>query len=156
MKRGRKNPPCSLPQTTERSPCSTFPIWAKSSERNQELMMFEKAISPASRKRPRIANWRQDLFTSINRSIFAVDGLLLIRFCVQSSAQQAIDREAIVAARQQQYEQQKCQARNYVSMKLIERLFQQMAEGHNRKNNSQTNNRAARPPTENTRAPATS
>ena len=44
----------------------TFPIWAKSSERNHELIMFEKAISPARRNKPKIAYGRQDFFTTIN------------------------------------------------------------------------------------------
>ena len=29
----------------------------------EELMIVEKAIRPAERKRPGIANWRQDVFT---------------------------------------------------------------------------------------------
>src|ERR1700738_5196616 len=78
MNKGLKKPPCSLPQTTERSPASTFPIWAKSSERNHELMMFENAISPARRKRPGIANWRQDFFTSINSSAVCQDLIDLV------------------------------------------------------------------------------
>src|SRR5438270_7911149 len=90
------------------------------------------------------------LISSTAATVNAARPVALLR---HSSRQKIINRKAVIASRQQQDKKQERESRDDVRVKLVERLFQKVAEGDDREDEAECDEGLARAKAEDDQSP---